>query len=212
MVKGLDLFILLLIVATTSLAGEKTLDVAPKITYPAAQKSNTVVLPIVREKYKYYEVCGSCENDLQCELKAKCIRWIDGKKYDSVTDWQLKWDYGYNRTPEACTPESFTVTVDIVYQLPKWTRTGNPSGQLEEKWARFMEKLMLHEKGHRDIAVAAANELTGAIAELPPARTCEDLDRAISTLCRSRITRMKKEQKAYDATTSHGVTQGAVFP
>jgi predicted secreted Zn-dependent protease len=130
-----------------------------------------------------------------------------------VTNWKVKWDYSHSQAaPETCTAESFVVTVDIIYRLPKWVRTGEVSQTLVEKWDRYMENLMMHEKGHRDRAVAAAEELTRMIAELPPARTCAELDRVVNTLCRTRLDKLIEDQKTYDADTCHGVLQGAEFP
>jgi predicted secreted Zn-dependent protease len=178
----------------------------------SGRQKNSVVPPVVNEKYEYYEVCGGCEKDLQCELKQKCIRWNDGKKYDSVTNWKLKWDYGHRRTSEVCIADSFTVTVDVVYHLPKWAKAGDPPAPLVEKWSRYIDRLLLHEKGHRDRTVEAATELTRAVADLSPSRTCDELDRSVETLSHKRMDKLMEDQKAYDAETDHGAAQGAVFP
>ena len=50
-----------------------------------------------------------------------------------------------------------------------------------------MDRLMMHEQGHRDKAVEAATELTRAVAELPPALTCAALDRELDKLFRTRM-------------------------
>jgi predicted secreted Zn-dependent protease len=178
----------------------------------AANNTNHLVPPVVNEKTEYYEVCGNCEKEVQSELREKCIKWTDGKKYDSVTNWKVKWDYGHSQAPQTCTAESFVVTVDIVYRLPKWVRTGEVPQMLVEKWEQYMENLMIHEQGHRDRAVASAVELTRLVAELPPARTCAELDRVVNTLCRTRLDKLIKVQNKYDTDTCHGVLQGAEFP
>jgi predicted secreted Zn-dependent protease len=204
MIRRTYIFLLFMAAAAASRAGE---------TIPeSTNNKNHLVPPVVNEKTEYYEVSGGCEKDVQSELRVKCIKWTDGKKYDSVTNWKVKWDYGHSRAPQTCSTESFVVTVDIVYRLPKWVQAGEVSRTLVDKWDRYMEKLMMHEKGHRDKAVAAAVELTRAVAELPPAPTCAELDRAINTLFRTRLDKLIKQQKAYDADTNHGILQGAVFP
>ena len=205
MIRVSYLFVLLMTMAVASGAGE---------TIPGStnNKKDHVVSPVVNEKTEYYEVCGSCEKDVQSELQGKCIKLANGEKYDSITNWKVKWDYGHARVSETCTAESFVVTVDIVYRLPKWVRTGEVSQTLVEKWDRYMENLMLHEKGHRDRAVASAVELTRMVEELPPARTCAELDRVVNTLCRTRLEKLIEIQKKYDTDTCHGVLQGAEFP
>jgi predicted secreted Zn-dependent protease len=199
------LFVFLMTVALTSGAGE---------TIPGSinNKKDHVASPVINEKTEYYEVCGSCEKDVQSELQEKCIKLANGEKYDSITNWKVKWDYSHSRDSETCTAESFVVTVDIVYRLPKFVRKGEVSQTLVEKWDRYMENLLMHEKGHRDRAVASAKELTRLVAELPPARTCAELDRLVNTLCRTRLDKLIEVQKIYDADTCHGVLQAAEIP
>jgi predicted secreted Zn-dependent protease len=212
MIKGINVFLVLMAIAITSTAEEKKIDTANIGQDLTSRVENNVVPPVVKEKYEYYEVCGICEKDVQCDLKKKCIKWSDGKKYDSVTDWKITWDYGHNHTPQTCTTNSFLVTVNILYQLPKWVSSGDAPRPLVEKWESFLKKLMIHEKGHRDRAVEAATELTNAIKELPLARTCAELDREVHALSRKSMIKLKKDQEEYDAVTNHGQTQGAVFP
>jgi len=173
---------------------------------------NTVVPPVVNETYKYYEIGGCCEKDLLCDLKEKCVRMENGRKADSTTNWKMSWDYGYHRSSQACTANSFTVTVDVVFNLPKWVPNGKAPAELVEKWNGYMEKLIMHEKGHRDRAVEAANVLTKSVYDLPPADSCGVLDREINDLIRAQRSKLIKEQEMYDEVTKHGATQGAVFP
>jgi len=204
MVRGVYFFFLLIMVAVSAGAGE--------IPESTNNNKNHFITPVVNERTEYYDICGLCEKDIECDLREKCIKWTDGKKYDSVTNWKVKWDYGHSRTPQTCTTESFVVTVDIVYQLPKWVRTGEAPRTLVKKWDRYMEKLMLHERGHSDRAVAAAKELMRTVAALPPANTCDELDWLLNTLFRARLDKLIEDQRAYDADTNHGILQGAVFP
>ena len=211
MMKGINIFIIVIAVAVTAFATEDSTVVA-SIEKISPIHKNTVVPPVLSEKYEYYEICGCCEKDLHCDLKQKCIKWKDGRKYDSVTNWKVKWDYGHNRAPQVCTTDSFTVTVDVVFHLPKWARTGEAPPQLVKKWDRYMDRLMMHEQGHRDKAVEAATELTRAVAELPPALTCAALDRELDKLFSTRMDKLMKDQEEYDDMTKHGVMQGALFP
>lgn len=175
-------------------------------------KSSSIAPPVVAEKYEYYEIKGDCEKDLHGELCKNGCTWDDGKKYDSLTTWHVKWDYGYDRAPRACSADSFRVTVEIVYRYPKWVRPNDAPQALAEKWDRYIGNLTIHENGHRDMVVQAATELSRAVAELPPTATCADLDRTVRALGRARMEKLKEDERAYDATTDHGVTQGAIFP
>jgi predicted secreted Zn-dependent protease len=209
--KGTMLSVLVLCLTATALAGEERPIVAHLGKDPAPQKKN-VISPTVIEKYDYYEVGGCCEKDIQCDLKQKCIKWNDGKKYDSVTSWKVRWDYGYDRAPQTCSVDSFRVTVAISFRLPKWSRPGDAPRNLIDKWDSYMKNLVTHENGHRDMAVEAAAELSRAVADLPPALTCAEIDREVQKLSSARMMKLKEDEKEYDAATNHGYTQGAVFP
>jgi len=212
MIQGIGMIVLVAVVTAANISGDVNADAAQSDARVPSEKVNVVMPPVVNEKYEYYEVCGCCEKDLHCDLKDKCIKWSDGNKYDSVTNWKVTWDYGVKRSPRQCTVDSFTVTVDVVFHLPKWARPGDAPPSLVEKWDNYTEKLIVHEKGHRDRAVDAATELTRAIAELPPASTCSDIDRAVHKLCHARMDRLLEDQETYDEVTKHGYTQGAAFP
>jgi len=202
--------LIIFLIAVTVFAGEGGSTVTPVDN--SRPQRNTVVPPVVNETYKYYEVGGCCEKDLLCDLKEKCIRIDDRKKADSITNWKMKWNYGHHHSVETCTTDSFTVTVDVVFSLPKWVPNGQAPAELVKKWNNYMEKLLLHERGHRDRAVEAAKKLTQAVSELSPADTCTALDHEIETLIQAHKDKLLKEQEEYDQITRHGATQGAVFP
>jgi predicted secreted Zn-dependent protease len=206
------MLLLLLAVSNSAFAQDGGVVVANISREPESQQNNNILPPLVTEKYDYYTVGGCREKDLQCDLKQKCLTWKDGKKYDSITHWKMKWDYGRERTPQACAADSFRVTVDVIYYLPKWARLGDAPQQLVDKWDDYMNSLLTHETGHRDLAIEAAADLTRAVAELPPAATCAELDRQVQALGRERMNRLKVDEKEYDVATNHGKSQGAVFP
>jgi len=213
MSKGTIAFVFFMIIAATAFAHEDGVAVA-NVEKNISQRiiSSTTVPVVVTENYEYYDVCGCNEKELQCDLKKKCIQWNDGKKYDAVTTWDMKWDYGYDHDSQACAVDSFKVTVDIFFRYPRWVRTSETSPQLVEKWDRYMKNLITHENGHRDLAVEAAAKLSSAVAALNPPSTCVELDRRVRALYRARMAKLNEDQKAYDATTNHGVNQGALFP
>ncbi len=212
MTKGITAFLFIMFIAVTSSAGETNHDGAYSSHDSSGQKRNSILPPVVNEKYDYYEICGCCEKDLQCELSEKCIRSSDGRKYDSTTDWKLKWDYRHRRDREVCFADSFLVTVDITFHLPKWAHSKYAPRSLVDKWEKYVKNLATHEQRHHDIAVEAAKGLTRAVGELPPAGTCRELDRNVQELARERMNKLIEDQKEYDTVTNHGSTEGAVFP
>lgn len=209
--KAICTILLLVSAAATCSAGEKvTVASIDKNAYrPQASRAFP---PVVKETYEYYEIKGNTEDQLRHEMCRNGCKWKDGRTYDSVTNWQVKWDYDYDRAPQACSADSFRATVDITFRYPKWVRTDDVTGPLTAKWDAYMKSLVEHETGHRDMAVEAAAELSRAVADLPPAPTCAELDHAVRSLCHERLNRLNVDAKEYDEATRHGSVQGAVFP
>jgi predicted secreted Zn-dependent protease len=171
-----------------------------------------VALPLVTERYEYYEIRGRSEKELRCQMCRNGCLFRDGSKYDSLTTWRWKMAYGYDRIPGSCAADSFTVTLEISYRYPKWMNSQEAPRPLVEKWDAYLENLVTHENGHRDMAVKATKDLSRAIADLPPAVSCADLDRELRSLSHERMEKLNEEEEHYDVTTLHGKTQGAIFP
>ncbi len=212
MVKEIAAFLLLMTTAAAGAAPDNGSAIANVGHRASRHVEERAVPPLVKEEFEYYDIRGDSEQELRSQMCRNGCRWRDGKIYDSVTNWHVTWDYDYDRTPGRCAAASFRTSVDITYRLPRWVRTGGAPRQLVNKWNRYLDRLMLHEKGHRDLAVRAAVELSGAVAALPPAPDCSEIDHEIRDLSRERLRKLKTESDAYDTTTLHGVTQGAVFP
>lgn len=166
----------------------------------------------VTEQYEYYPIAGTTETELRQQMTTNGIKWDDGKTYDALTTWNVKWDYDYNCGTLGCVAGDFNATVAITFRYPSWQPTDLAPVTLVEKWDGYMHNLIFHENGHRDMAVQETQDLAAAIAQLPPAPSRRELDRAIEALANTRMAQLNVDERNYDADTIHGTTQGAVFP
>ncbi len=206
-IKAVFVFILF---ASTAVAGENRINVASiDRNLPSNGGARNVPRPIVVEKHEYYEVNGRCEKDLRCDMAQKGCRWDDGSMYDSVTSWSWQWEYGHDHS---CTPDAVIVTMEIISRYPKWVQTAGAPQSLVNKWNDYLQSLVIHENGHRNMAVEAATEFSRAVAALPSVQSCSELDRMVRTLSREWMEKLDADSKEYDLATNHGVTQGALFP
>jgi predicted secreted Zn-dependent protease len=211
MIKVNCCILLLMTVAAICLAGERAYG-AGVDQQASLQQTSRSAPPVVKETYEYYEIKGNSEDQLRSEMCRNGCKWKDGKTYDSVTNWHVMWDYDYDRSPESCSAKSFKVFIDVNFRYPKWVRPDDVPGPLSAKWELYMNSLVEHETGHRDMAVDAAAELARDVAGLPASPTCAELDRAVKSLCRERLNKLSDDAKEYDEVTRHGSSQGAVFP
>ncbi len=166
----------------------------------------------VNQSVGYYDIRGVTEEELAVQLKQKGTRWNDGQSYASTTAWNVSWDFEPDCAPWRCTVGSFRVTVSITTRLPRWVPEGDAPADLRLKWRDFTEKLLEHENGHRDRAIAGAADLLTAVQSLPSQSSREDLEREVNAITAQKMARMNAGQDEYDRTTAHGTSQGAVFP
>ncbi len=166
----------------------------------------------VSQQYQYYDVSGATPDQIRAEMNQNGTKWDDGRTYDSVTTWNLKWTYDYDCSNHTCRAGGFKTNVDITFRFPKWIQPADASQDLIAKWDTYMQHLITHENGHRDMAVAAAEQLCRDVQTLPLAESPEALDKEIQALASNEMDRLNTDEKQYDVTTIHGTTQGAVFP
>jgi predicted secreted Zn-dependent protease len=209
--KNVLIFLILFSAALPAFAAGDRIDVA-SVDHDIYRPKAKALPPLVTEKQEYYEVMGQDEKELRRQMSRSGSSWSDGNKYDSVTRWRVTWDYGYEKTPRACSPEAFRANIEVAIRYPKWLRSDDAPSSLREKWDTYLASLVVHETGHRDMAVDAVQDLTRTIADMPPAPTCAELDRKIRCLCHERMQKLNDDAKEYDSVTHHGFAQGAVFP
>lgn len=210
--KGLIAGFLIAGIAITGVAAEDKIDLAnidEDIRLEMIKKPE--LKPEVLEKYEYYEINGDDANQLRREMSRNGIKWDDGKTYDALTTWNIKWDYDYKRTESGCSVDALKTTVNIVFRYPKWTQKDSPSQPLLTRWNNYMTNLIAHENGHRDMAIEQTADFARIVAELS-ASSCAELDRKVEALGTERMAKLNADERDYDAVTVHGTTQGAVFP
>jgi predicted secreted Zn-dependent protease len=196
-------------VATTAFAAEDRMEIA---SIDKASSLRHYHPPTVIERNEYYEIRGNSEKDLRKSMCQNGCTWDDGRTYDSVTSWYWSWDYGSGYASQACSTDDFSITIEITSRYPKWVRTGEAPQPLVEKWDDYMKNLVMHENGHRDKVVDVGAEFSAAVARLPRALSCADLDRQVRALSNELMAQLNAAQREYDADTNHGAKQGALFP
>jgi predicted secreted Zn-dependent protease len=211
-VRALAAGILVVGIAITGFAAENNIDLAnidKGVRLEIIKKPE--LRPEVLEKYEYYEINGNDATQLRREMSRNGIKWGDGKTYDALTTWNIKWDYDCKSTESRCRIDALKTKVNIVFRYPKWAQTDSASQQLLTRWNSYMANLITHENGHRDMAIEHTADFARAASELS-ASSCDELDRKVEALGNERMAKLNADERDYDAVTVHGTTQGAVFP
>jgi predicted secreted Zn-dependent protease len=169
--------------------------------------------PTIMISYDYYDIEGRTASELRQQMNRKGVRWTNGNIYDAYTGWNVKWNYRYRLTDDnSCSIGSVNTTLSVEFRLPRWENYDRGPAALKKRWDAYMQALRRHENGHKDIGLQAANEIERSIAELDPDVTCDAVTETANQLGRRILSEYAAKERAYDAQTNFGETQGAMFP
>ena len=169
--------------------------------YPAGVSGRTTIL--------YYDVHGRTFAELRADMRRLGPK-IDGSSYVGETRSPMRWSWRTESVGGAsCSIREVTVLVNAQITLPRWTVPPDTEPGLATEWKRFLAALETHESGHKDISAKAASEIIDRLRGL--SGLCSTLGTRANDLARVIVERASVQQKAYDATTRHGLTQGTAF-
>jgi len=152
---------------------------------------------------QYYTVHGSGISTLRQDLQQKG----PGGYYARVT---TSISYSY-KTKGNCEIDEINVNVKSNMLLPQWNPPASASAQTRSEWSRFISALVAHETNHVRIDVDEAEALASTLQNLPRHSNCGELDGSVKQAHSTAIDRATQRNRAYDSSTNHGKTEGAVL-
>ena len=178
----------------------------PQPTVTPAPPQPTVTLTTTRAT-TYYSVRGTTTNKIFEDIKAHGLNEQDGKHAEGLTSAKsemalkaLETSALYTSEGALCTPESVTITLDLLVTLPRHERPNDLSNDLRERWQQFVEGVAVHEQHHVDIAVNGANVLkTGIETVLKNWASCAELETILRRLWKSQQVEIDKAHGEFDA-------------
>jgi predicted secreted Zn-dependent protease len=152
----------------------------------------------------YYDIAGTTQEELRAQMTSLGPEdRNDHKAVDAQVDWFVYWNWdGYGTSD--CDLTTAEVWYEINLTMPNWTPPVNASPELVTKWENYIHVLKEHEAGHITNIIDNYEIVLTAIQEA----TCETADAAAQTA----LDTLRQYDIDYDAETSHGATQGVVFP
>ena len=186
-----------------------------EIAAPAAASGGAKPAPEVRVEtsvLQFYDISGATFAELNAAAQQSGpVSKTTGKRVWGMCTWRVTSNYSSRQEPGRCVIENFTVTVGAAIDFPRWTNRKTASADLQGGWDRFAAALRLHEDGHKDIGVRAANDLANRLRALPPERNCAVLDQKVTELGERVLAQYQSSDQAYDRSTDNGATQGAML-
>lgn len=164
--------------------------------------------PIVNIEYKYYDVIGVNINDLRSEtIKHSPIKY-KGTTFRGSAGWRMKPYYRAKERGGVWYLDNIAVEIDIKITMPKWQDYRKAHRDEQKRWDVYYEKLLKHEHNHRDIDIAAAEELCSALVELRTTAGKDSLLKLAAIRAKAVYRKCKKLNKQYDKETEHGRKEG----
>jgi predicted secreted Zn-dependent protease len=169
--------------------------------YPAGVAGRTTVF--------YYDVHGRTFAELRTDMHRLGPK-VDGSSFVGETRSPMRWNWRTESTgPGSCAIREVTVSVNAQITLPRWTPPPDTEPGLATEWKRFLAALETHEAGHKDISAKAGSAIVDRLRGM--SGLCSQISTRANDIARVIVERAGEEQKAYDAATRHGLTQGTSF-
>ncbi|HEV7691865.1 MAG TPA: DUF922 domain-containing protein [Hyphomonadaceae bacterium] len=166
--------------------------------------------PVIKETITTYPVSGKTAKAVRTDINARRKAAGGGSGYDSVNHWETHWNFRTVPTAGGCMLSDIVVRLDIEIVIPELAPSAPAA--LRQRFDAYIEKLMVHERGHSTLSVATAREIDAGMRALGPMPTCMEMSAAARELGQSLLKEGRQADKDYDARTRHGATQGATYP
>ncbi|XGV98454.1 MAG: DUF922 domain-containing protein [Leptolyngbya sp. BL-A-14] len=176
-----------------------------------AADPDLVVLPPATAPYK---IQGKTAAELRSQMnQLGPMNQDEGKRFDASTLWDLDAQFtAGGKKGVSCKVKTVTVTVKTTFNLPEWTPPDGTPQALIDRWKKHLAALQTHEEGHKQLGIDAGNDLLAQLKAMPAAPSCDAINKVAAQKRDAVKASFKQKHKAYDASTKHGATQGAVFP
>lgn len=179
----------------------------------AAAAERASAAPVVTETITYYDVNGAMAAEVRASLNQRGpIDSTEKRRFDAVTHWYVNWHFNYQDRGRDCVITHVSTTVRVAITMPQLSAASAAPPALRQAFAKYVQNLLGHEKGHARIGINIAQRIEDAIRALQPEPSCDRLERAANARGHALIQEANRQDINYDAATQHGKTQGARFP
>ncbi len=157
-----------------------------------------------------YPVIGATSAELAQQLGIGRESASDSD-YIGLTGTQVRWQFRPFRSDSGCRLAQVAVFVRIVTTLPQWLAPGGTPDSLAQQWTRFLDATLVHERGHRNIALHTAAAILRTLQNVHEA-DCPGIGEIANLHAHAAWDLGQRRQVDYDIATVHGVTQGSRWP
>jgi predicted secreted Zn-dependent protease len=164
--------------------------------------------PTVKIKHKYYNISVTSLSTLANTLN-EVSPVISGQKvYHAKTISDVKWKFYTLKYQGKCEISQVKIWVNIQYILPRLTNK-HATNEVYSVWDKWHNQLVLHEKGHANLAINTAKKIEEKLQKIPQSKSCKKIEQKANRMGEKLLAQLKRANVTYDHKTKHGETQGA---
>jgi len=170
----------------------------------------------ISDSTAYYQVFGNnaTQVDAQVQECAPATKSNSGAgaEFAAETSYNLTYEYGWFINGDGtCTVTSAKVGLHLNMVMPDWQATAAAPPSLTASWQAYITGLKTHENGHVAIDQQYANQLLSDLNSFSSV-SCSTIGSELQAKIQADVAALNAANDAYDASTNHGATQGAVLP
>lgn len=166
-------------------------------------------IEIVREEYV---ITGATLDELRLQIKQRGPQ-PEGEHiigYARVT-WKFQQTHRLLERKNTCEYADVKMIGKIHVIMPKWDKPSDVTGDVISAWNAFYVALDVHEQGHIDIGLQAAQAIQEALANYPAQPTCDQFVAQSQARGQQIYKQFDEKSIQYDQQTKNGQTQGVVL-
>lgn len=160
-----------------------------------------------------YTIYGNNSNEINTQM-ARCTPITadsDEGRFAASTNYAINWIFQYQGNGAGqCSITMVSVGVTVTQEYPSWQATAGANPATATNWQAFINNLHTHENGHSELDKAAAATILRDLQSLPPS-DCGTISAIANARANADMDALNQANNAYDASTNHGLTQGATL-
>lgn len=184
----------------------------PLITLTTTRPTSPADIGGVKDDvFRFYDIRGTTAAELRAEI-ARQGPLSEGARHQAVTNWRITWQPLTSSIGGKCSVTSMNLMLTVEIVFPRWVNELGAPLALSENWRKYLTGLLGHEHGHKDIALAGAEEVRQLPKTALPQGTCAASIAAANAAGKAVVDRTVARQRKYDKDTDHGRGQGVRLP
>ncbi|MGY3925330.1 DUF922 domain-containing Zn-dependent protease [Aeromonas jandaei] len=183
-----------------------------------AQPIRPQVVPESRINVRFYEVSATQPDQLARAI-AQSAPKVNGNPVLGKASYQLDWQLETDQLQGLCQLSRVTVTTRATVELPRWRQSessgegkNNAADPARQRWARLLASMFDYESRFKEMVQQGANQVGGAIADLPAHSDCQALRYAAWAAGQGELVKIRSRIADFQRQTRYGEQLGVHWP